>query len=307
MASKRRNMFHKNKTQETTEKVIALNSDALHPPEHGLFFGPSSNTPQKATSPLSPSPPLRWINLSDQRILQYEQYEKTTPSGIGKPASTRREFRSSFCANAQCIGVAGDRVENIAYDFRNGSLGELRPPESGVVCRESGLEAEAGGGGGCSTTGRMIGAMPAVAVRHERRRQEKRQRPSILYLQSPTSRSPTPSPMHSPPAGGALTPSNHHPPPEIYLCGKGEGDQAYGDGYRLEGVRRKGRKYIVRQLPVNKDGSSPVGSTVWMICSYKYHQGKTAAVTWQRSLHHSSCRYRPIFNYDPNSTADDGD
>ncbi|XP_066908652.1 uncharacterized protein [Halyomorpha halys] len=60
----------------------------------------------------------------------------------------------------------------------------------------------------------MIGAMPAVAVRHERRRQEKRtKRPSLLYLQSPHSRSATPSPLQSPPA-------SHQFPPEIYVCGK---------------------------------------------------------------------------------------
>ncbi|XP_075231440.1 uncharacterized protein LOC142330201 [Lycorma delicatula] len=62
----------------------------------------------------------------------------------------------------------------------------------------------------------MIGAMPAVAVRHERRRQEKRtKRPSLLYLQSPPSRSPTPSPLQSPPS---VTCSQ--PPPEVYVCGK---------------------------------------------------------------------------------------
>ncbi|XP_054281574.1 uncharacterized protein LOC128999208 [Macrosteles quadrilineatus] len=62
----------------------------------------------------------------------------------------------------------------------------------------------------------MIGAMPAVAVRHERRRQEKRtKRPSLLYLQSPPSRSPTPSPLQSPPS----VPCSE-PPPEIYVCGK---------------------------------------------------------------------------------------
>lgn len=62
----------------------------------------------------------------------------------------------------------------------------------------------------------MIGAMPAVAVRHERRRQEKRtKRPSLLYLQSPPSRSPTPSPLQSPPS----VPCSQ-PPPEVYVCGK---------------------------------------------------------------------------------------
>ena len=70
----------------------------------------------------------------------------------------------------------------------------------------------------------MIGAMPAVAVRHERRKQEKRnKRPSQLYLAgyglkhpSPPSRgsSPTPSPLQSPP--------NQHDelPQEFYVCGK---------------------------------------------------------------------------------------
>ncbi|XP_067005616.1 uncharacterized protein [Anabrus simplex] len=70
----------------------------------------------------------------------------------------------------------------------------------------------------------MIGAMPAVAVRHERRKQEKRtKRPSQLYLgsyglkhPSPPSRgsSPTPSPLQSPPS--------HYddPPSEYYVCGK---------------------------------------------------------------------------------------
>ena len=62
----------------------------------------------------------------------------------------------------------------------------------------------------------MIGAMPAVAVRHERRRQEKRlKRPSQLYLAGqwmppPQGSPPTPSP-HGP---------NLDPMPELYLCGK---------------------------------------------------------------------------------------
>lgn len=61
----------------------------------------------------------------------------------------------------------------------------------------------------------MIGAMPAVAVRHERRRQEKRhKRPSLLYLQSNRSRSSSPSPVQSPP-----TPYSS-PQPEIYILGK---------------------------------------------------------------------------------------
>nr|CAD7409758.1 unnamed protein product [Timema cristinae] len=71
----------------------------------------------------------------------------------------------------------------------------------------------------------MIGAMPAVAVRHERRKQEKRtKRPSQLYLggyglkqSSPPSRgsSPTPSPLQSPPSN--LPDDN---PNEFYVCGK---------------------------------------------------------------------------------------
>lgn len=61
---------------------------------------------------------------------------------------------------------------------------------------------------------RMIGAMPAVAVRHERRRQEKRlKRPSQLYLGGQW----LPPLQGSPP-----TPSPHNldPRPELYLCGK---------------------------------------------------------------------------------------
>ncbi|XP_070162928.1 uncharacterized protein [Polyergus mexicanus] len=61
----------------------------------------------------------------------------------------------------------------------------------------------------------MIGAMPAVAVRHERRRQEKRlKRPSQLYLGGQW----LPPLQGSPP-----TPSPHNnvdPLPELYLCGK---------------------------------------------------------------------------------------
>ncbi|KAJ9589466.1 hypothetical protein L9F63_017327 [Diploptera punctata] len=70
----------------------------------------------------------------------------------------------------------------------------------------------------------MIGAMPAVAVRHERRKQEKRtKRPSQLYLggyglkhPSPPSRgsSPTPSPLQSPPT------QNDDAPREFYIGGK---------------------------------------------------------------------------------------
>lgn len=62
----------------------------------------------------------------------------------------------------------------------------------------------------------MIGAMPAVAVRHERRRQEKRmKRPSLLYLQSPPSHSQSPSPLQSPPSATCSQPQ-----PEVYVCGK---------------------------------------------------------------------------------------
>ncbi|XP_043286000.1 uncharacterized protein [Venturia canescens] len=64
----------------------------------------------------------------------------------------------------------------------------------------------------------MIGAMPAVAVRHERRRQEKRlKRPSQLYLGGQ---------WMPPPQGSPPTPSPHghnshlDPMPELYLCGK---------------------------------------------------------------------------------------
>lgn len=65
---------------------------------------------------------------------------------------------------------------------------------------------------------RMIGAMPAVAVRHERKRQEKRlKRPSQLYLGGQ---------WMPPPQGSPPTPSPHghnshlEPLPELYLCGK---------------------------------------------------------------------------------------
>lgn len=64
----------------------------------------------------------------------------------------------------------------------------------------------------------MIGAMPAVAVRHERRRQEKRlKRPSQLYLSGQ---------WMPPPQGSPPTPSPHghnshlEPLPELYLCRK---------------------------------------------------------------------------------------
>lgn len=65
----------------------------------------------------------------------------------------------------------------------------------------------------------MIGAMPAVAVRHERRRQEKRsKRPSQLYLGGPwfppASQSPTPSP------GNNGMYSGEEGLPEYYVCGK---------------------------------------------------------------------------------------
>ncbi|KAJ2939795.1 hypothetical protein O0L34_g17986 [Tuta absoluta] len=62
-------------------------------------------------------------------------------------------------------------------------------------------------------SGKMIGAMPAVAVRHERRRNEKRgtgRRPSQLPLQigRPDTGEPTPSPDH------------HRLRNELYVCGK---------------------------------------------------------------------------------------
>lgn len=65
----------------------------------------------------------------------------------------------------------------------------------------------------------MIGAMPAVAVRHERRRQEKRsKRPSQLYLGGPwfppASQSPTPSP------GNNALYAEGDGLPEYYVCGK---------------------------------------------------------------------------------------
>ncbi|XP_074032113.1 uncharacterized protein isoform X2 [Leptinotarsa decemlineata] len=64
----------------------------------------------------------------------------------------------------------------------------------------------------------MIGAMPAVAVRHERRKgQEKRsKRPSQLYIGGhwlpPNSPSPTPSP--------GINEDGNERLPELYICGK---------------------------------------------------------------------------------------
>ena len=64
----------------------------------------------------------------------------------------------------------------------------------------------------------MIGAMPAVAVRHERKRQEKRlKRPSQLYLGGQW----MPPPQGSPPTPSPHGHNNHlEPLPELYLCGK---------------------------------------------------------------------------------------
>ncbi|KAI4504734.1 hypothetical protein M0802_000284 [Mischocyttarus mexicanus] len=64
----------------------------------------------------------------------------------------------------------------------------------------------------------MIGAMPAVAVRHERRRQEKRlKRPSQLYLGGQW----MPPLQGSPPTPSPHGHNNHLDPlPELYLCGK---------------------------------------------------------------------------------------
>lgn len=62
----------------------------------------------------------------------------------------------------------------------------------------------------------MIGAMPAVAVRHERRRQEKRtKRPSQLYLGGQWLSSQGSPPTPSPHGHGALEAL-----PELYICGK---------------------------------------------------------------------------------------
>ncbi|CAG5087113.1 Protein of unknown function [Cotesia congregata] len=65
---------------------------------------------------------------------------------------------------------------------------------------------------------RMIGAMPAVAVRHERRRQEKRlKRPSQLYLGGQW----LPPLQGSPPTPSPHGQNSHLDPlPELYLCGK---------------------------------------------------------------------------------------
>ncbi|XP_032665812.1 uncharacterized protein LOC116841678 [Odontomachus brunneus] len=63
----------------------------------------------------------------------------------------------------------------------------------------------------------MIGAMPAVAVRHERRRQEKRlKRPSQLYLSGQW----LPPLQGSPPTPSPHGHNNLEPRPELYLCGK---------------------------------------------------------------------------------------
>ncbi|EGI67669.1 hypothetical protein G5I_03714 [Acromyrmex echinatior] len=63
----------------------------------------------------------------------------------------------------------------------------------------------------------MIGAMPAVAVRHERRRQEKRlKRPSQLYLGGQW----LPPLQGSPPTPSPHGHNNLEPLPELYLCGK---------------------------------------------------------------------------------------
>lgn len=65
-----------------------------------------------------------------------------------------------------------------------------------------------------TSTAKMIGAMPAVAVRHERRRNDKRgggggRRPSQLPLQlgQPSHGDPTPSP-------------DHRRSFEVYFCGR---------------------------------------------------------------------------------------
>ncbi|GLV34996.1 hypothetical protein CBL_09476 [Carabus blaptoides fortunei] len=62
--------------------------------------------------------------------------------------------------------------------------------------------------------------MPAVAVRHERRRQEKRsKRPSQLYLGGPWLPPPSPSPTPSPGTNGLNYDGDDHFP-EYYVCGK---------------------------------------------------------------------------------------
>ncbi|KAL0279060.1 UNVERIFIED_CONTAM: hypothetical protein PYX00_000697 [Menopon gallinae] len=83
---------------------------------------------------------------------------------------------------------------------------------------------------GAETTINMMGAMPAVAVRLERRKAEKRlKRPSQLYLSgyphlrqqsaSPSRvTSPSPSPLLSPPR--IEDEQLHHQLPEVYVCGK---------------------------------------------------------------------------------------
>lgn len=66
----------------------------------------------------------------------------------------------------------------------------------------------------------MIGAMPAVAVRHERKKgQEKRcKRPSQLYIGGHWVRPSSPSPPPSP--NGQNLDNTDERLPEYYLCGK---------------------------------------------------------------------------------------
>ncbi|KYN13519.1 hypothetical protein ALC57_14223 [Trachymyrmex cornetzi] len=84
----------------------------------------------------------------------------------------------------------------------------------------------------------MIGAMPAVAVRHERRRQEKRlKRPSQLYLGGQW----LPPLQGSPPTPSPHGHNNLEPLPELYLCGKGEGKEnkmVIGKGKGKESMSR---------------------------------------------------------------------